>query len=199
MFAHIRLLIWILSHLLTFRWLLTLVLKSILTNTALTISSSIWNLHCRSSINGFLKLCVSLLLNSLCVLKFLDKLHFKHFHLHDFWLFLPYHFFFFSYLPCNFFPCCFMFLSSKLFNLCFLNSFLLLLELGLQFIFLGLLEHELIVSLFILLSNEFCLFGFLLFLKHHSIFDLFLFILSLLFHSQDFITCLHLFLILILH
>jgi hypothetical protein len=178
---------------------LTLILKSILTNSILTISSSIRNLHSRSSINGFLKFCVGLLLNSLCILKFLDKLHFKHFHLHDFCLFLPYHFFFFSYLSLNFFPCCFMFLSSKLFNLCFLNSFLLLLELGLQFIFLSLLEHELIVSLFILLSNEFCLFGFLLFLKHHSIFDLFLFILSLLFHSQDFITCLHLFLILTLH
>lgn len=164
------------SHLLLSNWWL----RSILADSTLIESAPRGHLHGGSLIDGFLQLGVSLLLNRLGVLKFLDQFHFEHFHLHHFCLFLPYHLFFLRDLTCNFFSGGLVLLSTVLFNLCFLNSFLLFLELGFQFVLLGLLRHEVVVSLFVLLIDHLGLFGLLLLLQEHGVFYLLLFFVPLL-------------------
>ena len=95
----------------------------------------------RSSVNGLFQLSVRLLLYCLSVLQFLDQLHFQHFHLHHFSLFLLDDIFFFDDLTLYFLTGRLVLLSPILFNLGFLDPFLLFLQLIFQVIFLCELMH----------------------------------------------------------
>lgn len=130
--------------------------------------------HSSFSINSFLKFSVSLFLDGLCILKFLDQFHFKHFHLHNFLLLLFYHHFFFCNFTGYFFSRCVNFLLAEFFNLGSLDPLLLLLDSCLHLLLLSLKTWCLVESGFVLLINEFSLFGFLLFVNKYRVLYLFL-------------------------
>lgn len=142
----------------------------------------IWLRHYRPIVNRFLQFHVRLLLNCLGVLQLLDQLHLKHFHLHDFCLFLPYHFFFLSDLSSNILPRRFLLFTPKFFNLSSLDPFLLLLKASFESVFLVHLILKLVYSLFSLLIYELRLLCFFLFVHQYSVFDLVFLGFSLFFH-----------------
>lgn len=135
---------------------------------------STWHMHIRRShywsiIYSFFELSISLFLNSLCILQFFNKFHFKHFHLHHLSFLLSNQFFFFCYFLCNFFPCCIEFLFTEFFYFSSLNSFLLFLNSVFHFFFLFLLHEGLIMSIFLLFSYELGLFSFFFFVQYNCI------------------------------
>ena len=122
----------------------------------------IWLGHQRPIVDRFLQFHVRLLLNCLGVLQLLDQLHLKHFHLHYFCLFLPYHFFFLSDLSSNILPRCFLLFTPKFFNLSSLDPFLLLLKASFESVFIVHLIPKLVYSLLSLLIYELWLLCFFL-------------------------------------
>jgi len=118
---------------------------------------------------------VGLFLDCLGVLKFLNQLHLKHFHLHHFSLFWSYDFLFFSNFSRYFFSGCFVLLTSIFFNFCSLDFFLLLLNLVFHDFFLFLLLDWLLPHIFMLFSNKFGLLSFLFFMKIYGILNFSLF------------------------
>ena len=122
-------------------------------------------------INSFFKFGVSLFLDCLSILKFLNQFHFKHLHLHNFLLFLLDNILFLCNLTGNFFSSLINFLFSKLLNLYFLNTFLLFLNTIFKLFFFFILFELILHSCFILLINKFGLFSFFLFVQEDCISD----------------------------
>lgn len=133
-------------------------------------------------INSFFKFSICLFLYSLRILQFLNKLHFQHFHLHYFSLFLFDDIFFFYDSTLYFFSGCFVLLSPVFFYFGSLNSFLLFLQFIFKVIFLCLLIHVLVMSLFILFTNELGLLCLFLLVHQYSFGNLCFFMIPLLFH-----------------
>ena len=167
--------VWIL----VFGWIVfvvELLIKPIISHTAT-------HRHNRPIINRIFQLNISLFLNGLSILEFFDKLHFEHFHLHNFGLFLSYSFLLLSNLPSHVFSCRFLLSTSEFGD--FGSLYLFLLPLHFHFYF-GLVLRLLIIlfcSIFSLLSDEFCLLSLLFFMHQDSIGNFWFFSVSFISHS----------------